>query len=235
MHMRTISIVSLAALSCAVLAYETATILWTPKTGTTLKYESVTTLPGHGGGEMEIFETVVHKTVSVSKDKVVVEEQTELDKVLAEGQDVTSQMGRQGPEKRTLTLSTAGTVLSREGATERALANPRIDRVMAFVFPKNPVEPGTKWSVKLLAVKDLAAVEGTLTYVGLAEIAGKKAYKVKAEVAEVGVSEAVSATRTLWLSTTDGSLIKSESKLRNMPMPHGMGPVDATIVWTLGK
>lgn len=107
----------------------------------------------------------------------------------------------------------------------------RVEHMATIIDPGKPVNIGDEWVGDIAANKTLGTPSVKLQYrlLGEEKVAETDTLKIQGKAKEIeGVSPAVH-TFTIWISKSDGAMIRLDSVWENAPFPGTASPVHATI------
>ncbi len=214
------SVALLAVVVSAAWAQDSFSLKRTPKVGDTMSYKLSVDLDVQGMAA-NYSATVKEKVVKVGSDgSFVIENSQASAKMTFSGQE---QAIPDTGEVSKSTYAANGLVQLIEGS-DADEGGYRLSTLQGFVIPDSPKKVGDRWEVKIPADKKTGVVAATAAYEVLAveTIGSRKTVKVKWNTKETEGSSPASADGTVWLDTTDFSLVRLEAKLTNAPVP-GMG------------
>lgn len=228
---RSLALVSLLALaSVAALAQDSASLVWKPKAGNTLKYK-LQVKASMEGQEFAFGTTITQKVLEVRQNGEVVVEGKQSNFTLSiAGEDMSAMMGDMAMTE-TSTMDRFGNVLSRKSDAPAEMDNARLDQAILFVFPqKADLKVGETWtrSVKADASKGQRAAEATFKFEGTETVNGIKSNKVTYTFVETEGTAAMKVDAVIYLASEDGELVKAEYKMKNLELGPGAPPSDAT-------
>ncbi|CAN5507555.1 hypothetical protein BH11ARM2_BH11ARM2_12450 [soil metagenome] len=202
------------------------TIKRVPKEGDTVKYRLKADLE-LSGIQATLEGLVAEKTIKVDADGTyTVESSQEEVKVMVQGQEVPSP-----PSPPQVVVYKPGGMIS-EIRGESIDGNAyRLANLNAFFEPDKPVAVGDSWVKEIPAdsKQGTPATKAEYKVLGEEKIGNYDTLKLSANIGETtGGSDAATNVSTLWVSKADGSLVKSEGKWTNAPIPGAPGPVSAT-------
>lgn len=203
---------------------DTATLKYVPKVGDTAKYrvKVVIDIPG-STAEVSLLDS--HKILSVDPSGDYVEESKN-----TEGKIVFSGKDNPIPEETTkTTYHPDGNVAKIEG-TDVTADSYRTENLQQFFPPAAAVKVGDSWTVQVKADPKLGTVAMKVDYkVESAErIGDHSTFKIKATSKEEGSTPGMS-DGYVWIDTKDGTLVKVEAKVTNLPVPNSSSPVNGTV------
>lgn len=213
-----------SAMALQVFAQDPVRFEWKPAQDTTYRYQIVTR------GKVDDKDvtwtgSVDWKIVSVAADGNMVVEQTWNPATLRQGDtDLTSTL----PTSKavTLTVSRTGDILLRK--TDMTIWQPRLASSSWVTFPTNAVNVGDKWTITKAAdtSQGLFGRETTYVYDGRETIGKWDTCRLKETFRETDATPNIIGDGTLWVSVTDGSLVKAVFNRHNVMLIPGSTATD---------
>jgi len=195
----------------------------TPKVGDVKKYKQTAKLV-YNGMELD-FAAVATRSIVKVEDSGVFQQKEEVSEMKINGNEAPA---GSAPGATTTTFSTRGAVLKVDGDhVDDSLV--RAANLGVFVMPEKPVQVGDKWEFDIKEDKATGAVAGTAKYSVLAEekVGSIATVKVKFTIKELDTAGG-STDGTVWLSKTDGGVVKMTAKWVNVPM-SGAGTISGEL------
>ena len=189
-----------------------------PKVGDALKYKLKAELEFIGSGTGTLTGNSTERVLKVEADGSYTV-QSETKDMVAEVEGTPLKGKDEAPMQTTFKAN--GDVVSLRGEKIGSLEY-RISNLNAFRAPDKPVKVGDTWVRDIPADAKTGMVTERATFVfEAAEKVGEiDTAKVKYTYVEFVERDATSADGYFWVSLSDGSLVKSELGVKNMPLPN---------------
>ncbi|MBX3117827.1 MAG: hypothetical protein KF784_02095 [Fimbriimonadaceae bacterium] len=127
-----------------------------------------------------------------------------------------------------------GEILDIVGDSERGTAFRIANMTNIQLDPSKTLKVGEKWSIEIKPSANNDQIGAKMNYelTKLEEVSGMKTAVVKFTYAESSGAQSAKSEGTVWINVADGSLVKSDVKLKNAPYPGSRTPVDAQMTVT---
>lgn len=214
----------LAATSAFALAFLTSVNLqFSPKPGDTFKYKMTGRLEMMGS-VAQISADLEIRVTAVSNDRsyAMTSSQRNMQAVVA-GQTINP------PDSSNISVNKPnGEVLELKAEAVDASAW-RMMMLKRFIYPTKNVDVGDEWTSSVVAdtKKGTVAALSTFKLESLEKIGNRSTAKVKVSFQEKEGATPASSDGYVWIDTSDGSMVRTESNWRNAPSPQG--PINGTI------
>jgi hypothetical protein len=204
----------------------------TAKEGDVTKYKM--------SGELEVMgqtvgfsATMVNKTIKVESNGDYLVEGSQLDAKINLGG---SEMDVPSGGATTTKFKPDGTVLEVKGEGVE-MGGYRMANLMTMIVADKELKAGDTWTseTKGDSSKQTVDVKGTYTFDAIEKMDGDEVAKVSFELKETAGEAAATVKGTVWISTKDGNMIKTESTWKDVPVPGAPAPVSGKMSMTLVK
>ncbi|MFI5386789.1 MAG: hypothetical protein ACHQ50_11790 [Fimbriimonadales bacterium] len=108
----------------------------------------------------------------------------------------------------------------------------RLQRFQAVYFPTRPVKVGDTWDLSVRNKDGSLELIGTCIAEARETFMGVDCLRLRSTMKEMRDTSPISCEMTSWVSVKDGSLLKADGLIRNMPI-ESVGPADAKITLVL--
>jgi hypothetical protein len=178
------------------------------------------------GAEAKISGKMTQKVIKVEENGNI---------TLQESESMTAEVNGQEypvPESITTTvLKSDGTVIEIRGEHSSAEAY-RIATVETIKFPDFALAPDKTWTYDFPADAKTGVVKakGEYKVLGSETLHGIECWKIQEKVNELVGDEPAGTEGTAWVNKKDGSLVKTDGKAKNLPIPEAGGAVSGSEV-----
>jgi hypothetical protein len=225
-NFKTTAFVLIAALAALALAQDTFTLKRAPKTGDEHRFR-IEMRGDFGGQSLEFTGIAIERVVRVEEDGTFHVEMAQEDTKVKFGE---SEFDVPPSPPETTVISADGLIKEIKGEEEDPSAY-RIGIVTLTPAPENPVKTGDKWTHTYKADGRTGAVAAKASF----EVLGTERWRtfdtvrIKVDFEETEGDERMTATSTVWLDVRDFSVVRTESDIKNAPIPGAPEPVDLTL------
>lgn len=196
---------------------------WKPKAGMSIKYKFKTNSKT-GGTDAEVKQDLTRTVKEIKANgNVVIEEKSSNMTLVVGGTDMTDQIGETSATT-TVTMSPTGEVVEKKGPDSflGPEVQARLDRMTAFIFPKDSLKIGQTWTEKIKGEsKSQPDVQKDYKLMGTDTVGKFKCYKISCDAKETGTDQPITMTTITWLSVDDGTMVKVVSDTKNLQTPYG--------------
>lgn len=225
-RLHSFAVLSVVALSTLALAAEGFVIARKPKANDVHRYTVSGEIEMRGitlpyKGKLE------EKVTKVDVDGTYTLEQRELELKLIAG---TQELDQPVPAPATTVFLPNGLVKTIEGNDAKPESY-RMSNLELIYDPGKPLAVGDTWTYEIKANKETGAVAAKAEYKLLAEekLGTHETLKIQAKVKETEGATPGQIDSTVWLDKADGSMVKSDMKWTNVPLPGSQGPITGTM------
>jgi hypothetical protein len=179
-----------------------------------------------GAGDAKISGKMVQKVLKVEDNGNITYQET---------QNLTIEFGGQElPPQESVSVSVIkpdGTLVELRGSETSAMAY-RMATISVVKLPDFALANDKTWTYDFPADSKTGVVKtkGDYKVLGSETLHGVDAWKLHMTVTEQEGDAPASTDGTVWLSKKDGSLVKMDGKVTNLPVPNAPGPVSGTQV-----
>lgn len=174
----------------------------------------------------KVTSTSALKVVRVDEDGTITTQTTQSDyKIKIKG--VEKEITAPDSDATTAVRKTTGDLVS-INADKVDASSYRLENLTAFLSPETPVRIGDRWIRDIKADSKTGAVGCRAEYelLSVDKVGPYEAAKIKWSIKETEGQEPGSGEGTIWIDVKDGSLVRSEGKLKNAPLRDAPRPVD---------
>lgn len=179
-----------------------------------------------GDMQFKMTSTSTLKVVRVDEDGTVTTQTSQGEyKIKIKG--VAEEMTAPDTEPTTAARKANGELVSLNGDRIDA-SSYRLDNLNAFHAPDSPVKVGDRWTFDVKGDSKTGAVAGKAEFelLGIERVGVYESAKIRWTYQETEGATPASSEGTVWIDVKDGSLVKSEGKLKNAPLRDAPRPVD---------
>lgn len=207
-------------------------------TGQTAKYSNAATISITFDGETLKLESTEESEVKVSKvnlangkiasvefDKVITSSKTKLN-----GEEMPADDEKKGEEGSAFTILANGDLAAykdkdKETDPDADKITMRLTQASLMVFSDKAVGVGDTWSHSFPGNKDWGTEKARADFklVAFEDVGGIKTAKIEFTYAEQDAKRSIKGTGAHWVELATGDVVKSESKLENVPFDFGSG------------
>ncbi|MCW5943140.1 MAG: caspase family protein [Fimbriimonadaceae bacterium] len=180
------------------------------------------------GVTIQVQATDTHKVTRVAPDGSFTVESTITDaKLRLNNQEI----AQESQPPTTVTFAPNGVVQSVQSAQITGTAL-RFAMMTMFVAPGKEVKRGDKWEHSIAADAQRGLVDATIQYQvdRLEKVNGVEAYKIRFNYREKVGAKPTQVTGFVWISATDGWLLKSDLDIKGAPSDAGSGSIDISLL-----
>lgn len=221
---------ALVALLSFAPAQEEVTLKWNPKIGEPVNLQMKLSMLINGAGDVDVSFIVHNKVTKMDAETVTTESKISDFKFMFNGQemDLGGQGGPDMNETSTMVQKRNGEIVSISGAEMQG--GERISRMNAFHWPDKPVKIGDSWIKEWQEDKEkqLPHSKAKWTLAAHEMKNGVDTYRIDYVFAEMDDPNGISASGSVWLATTDGSIQYGRYEFNNVSFQEGIPPTSGT-------
>lgn len=179
------------------------------------------------GVSIQVQATDTHKVTRVAPDGSFTVESTITDaKLRLNNQEI----AQESQPPTTATFGPNGVVESVQSAQITGTAL-RFAKMTMFVAPGREVKRGDRWEHTIVADAQRGLVDATIQYQvdRLEKVNGLDTYKIRFNYKEKVGAKPTQVTGFVWISATDGWLVKSDLDIKGAPSDGATGPIDISL------
>jgi hypothetical protein len=228
-HVLLLAVVATSIGGASAGAPQTYSLKRVAKIGDTAKYRLSMDV-AFGDMQFKMTSTSTVKVVRVDEDGTVTTQTSQGEyKIKIKG--VADEMTAPDSEPTTAARKANGELVSLNGDRIDA-SSYRLDNLNAFHAPDNPVKVGDRWTFDSKGNTATGAVAGKAEFelLGIERVGPYEAAKVRWTYQETEGPTPATSEGTVWIDVKDGSLVKSEGKLKNAPLRDAPRPVDFSFI-----
>jgi hypothetical protein len=214
----------LAISAVALAAVDSVNLQFSPKVGDQFNYKMTGKLHIMGG-TAQISADIHYKVTKVDNDRTYTMSSSQTNMVAAFGGQTINPS-----DTSNITVNKAnGELLDFQSDITDAAAW-RMMELKHFVYPPKRVSVGDTWTSTVTADPKRGTVAATAKFEvdSIEKIGGRETAKVMVDYKETEGAEPASSAGFVWIDTSDGSMVKSETNWTNAP--SAQGPIDGTIM-----
>lgn len=224
-NIRVIGLTLLAAACALALAQDALTLKMNPKVGDTYKFKLTATM-AMSGMEATLSGHLTDKVVEVAPSGEYLIESSQTDTVV-KAMDQEIPLPSEVVKSR---YSATGDLLDVQ-ADQMSPEKWRLAQLTSFTYPTTAVKVGDEWTstVKADEKTGVVAAKRTFKVDSLEKVGDHDTAKIKSTYTETEGSSPASADGYVWVDTKDGSIVKSESDWKNVPVGPGGASADGKV------